>query len=197
MKPKLLVHVCCGVCGVYVLKQLKKDFAVTAYFFNPNIQPKEEYLRRLEAVKEICKAEDRPLSSQRSVLCGIPLVEGEYEPEKWSAYLKQNSNFDLEKEPEGGRRCVLCFKMRLEETGRLAKEKGFEWFTTTLTMGRNKKAVVINAIGQGVAKKYGLRFYEADWKKQEGEKQAHKLAKEKGLYRQNYCGCEFSRRKEK
>lgn len=192
MKPKLLLHICCGVCGVYVLEQLKKDFAVTAYFFNPNIQPKEEYLRRLEAVRKICQ---NPLHSPLAKGGGEgDLIEGKYEPEKWLAYLKKNSNFDLAKESEGGRRCVLCFKMRLEEAGWLAKENGFDWLATTLTMGRNKKAVVINVIGQGMAAKYSLRFYEADWKKQEGEKYAHKLAKEKGLYRQNYCGCVFSRR---
>jgi len=177
---KLLLHTCCGVCGVYVLEKLKEEFEVTAYFYNPNIHPQEEYKRRREAVRQICSE------------ASLPFVEGEYQPESWFTVIAKECNFDFKNEPEGGRRCPVCFKMRLEESARYAHENGFEWLATTLTMGRNKKAEVINPIGQAAAQKYGLKFYEADWKKQNGQLIAHQLAKEKDIYRQHYCGCVFS-----
>lgn len=180
--PKLLLHICCGVCGVYVLEVLKKDFDVTAYFFNPNIYPPEEYQKRLEAVRQICREAQ------------VPLVEGDYEHEKWLDFLTKSSDFDFTKEPEGGRRCNLCFEYRLENAGRLAKERGAAWLASTLTIGRNKRAAIINPLGQRAARKYGLQFYEADWKKQDGGLKANRLSKEKGIYRQHYCGCEFSQR---
>ncbi|MDP3244814.1 MAG: epoxyqueuosine reductase QueH [bacterium] len=205
-KPRLLLHICCGVCGVYVLEKLKQDFEVTAYFYNPNIYPPEEYNQRLEAVRKICQ--NPPQSPFLKGGGEGDLIEGKYEPEKWLAYLERESKspcgppfakgelggFDFRQEPEGGRRCALCFEQRLNEAGKYAKENGFEFFATTLTMGRNKKAAVINAIGQGIAAKYGLRFYEADWKKQDGALKADRLSKEKGIYHQHYCGCEFSQR---
>lgn len=180
--PKLLLHVCCGVCSVYVLEQLKNQFDVATYFFNPNIHPKEECERRREAVKDICKE------------AKVEFIEGDYRPEDWFAFLEKECDFDFKVEPEGGRRCSVCFRMRLEESARYAKENNFEWLATTLTMGRNKRADIINPIGKAAAEKYGLRFYEADWKKQNGQLMAHRLAKEKNIYHQHYCGCAYSMR---
>lgn len=187
---RLLLHVCCGVCSIYPLEELSRRFEVKVYFYNPNIQPLEEYERRLEAVKQACELVPKLRRSLGTN--AINLIEGRYEPVDWFCYLAKNCAFDWPREPEGGRRCQACFRMRLEETACFAKENGFDWFATTLTVGRNKRAEIINAIGREIAAKYGLKFYEADWKKQDGVLIAHKMAKEKNIYRQNYCGCVFS-----
>lgn len=173
---KITLHVCCGVCAGETINRLKRNFEeAILYFYNPNIEPFEEYRKRLEAAKKIAG------------LKGIKLAEGEYENNEWRNYIK-----GYEKEPEGGKRCDLCFKMRLEKTALFAKKNNCAIFATTLTMGPRKNAESINKIGREAADKYELKFLEEDFKKQKGFEKAIVLAKEHNLYRQNYCGCLFS-----
>lgn len=176
MNPRLLLHTCCVVCSTHVLDQLRRDFFVTVYFFNPNIEPREEYEKRRDSVKAWCEQ------------VGIPFLEGPAGHNEWAEAIQ-----GFENEPEGGARCLICWRLRLEETARFAKENGFDCFATTLTMGRNKKEEVINPLGQQAAERYRVKFFEADWKKDGGQEIASRIAKENNLYRQNYCGCLFSK----
>ncbi|MFA5128520.1 MAG: epoxyqueuosine reductase QueH [Patescibacteria group bacterium] len=177
-KPKLLLHICCGVCGAWVPKKLSADFDVTLYFFNPNIAPEEEYKKRLAAAWEVAKEAQ------------IELAEGQYQPQEWLALVRGH-----ESDPEGGARCEMCFSLRLGETVKHAKENGFEYFASTLTIGRNKKAAVINPLGEKWAKQFGLKFLAEDFKKGGGQVETDKESRRLHLYRQNYCGCIFSIKK--
>jgi len=172
---KLLLHVCCGPCAIYVAKKLRENYNVTLFFYNPNIYPKEEYIKRLNEVKKWAKKDN------------FKLKEGQFDQSEWFKIVQ-----GLENEPEGGARCRVCYKMRLEESAKYAKEKGYNFLASTLTIGRNKKAEIINPIGKEIAKKYDLEFIEADWKKQGGQTEACRLSKQENFYRQNYCGCKFS-----
>lgn len=177
-KPKLLLHLCCASCGVYVIDLLKKKFRLTAYFYNPNVQPRGEYSQRLKDVR---------------VLYGklkIPLIVGDYEIRRW-----QKLTQGYENEPEGGKRCEICFQMRLERAVKLAKQKGFDYIATTLTVGPQKNAKLINTIGRQLGQKYGIMFYEADFKKQGGFQKSVELSKAWNFYRQSYCGCLYSKNK--
>lgn len=174
-KPKLLIHICCACCGVYVLELLKDKYDLSAYFYNPNIQPEEEYKKRLESVQRLCSD------------LKIPLIQGNYENKKWFEMIRGYEN-----EPEGGKRCEICFKMRLEEVGKLAQKEKFTYFASTLTVGPRKRAELINTLGRQIGQKYGIIFYEADFKKKDGFKKSLKLSKDWGFYRQNYCGCIYS-----
>jgi len=174
-RTKILLHVCCGVCATSVVERLcEEGFEVTAFFYNPNIHPPEEYERRLKTFLKVAE------------IMNFPYLIGEYEVEKWWERIK-----GLEKEPEGGKRCEVCFQLRIEETYRIAKEMDFPFFTTTLTVSPHKKAEVINRIGKEIGEE---RFLIRDFKKKEGFKRAIQLSKEFSLYRQNYCGCIFSKR---
>jgi hypothetical protein len=168
---KLLLHVCCGPCSTQVIEELKKDYDVTALFYNPNIFPKEEYLKRLDAAIVVARETK------------VPLVEGEYEGKKWQDFVA-----GYEKEKEGGKRCELCYKFRLAKTAQLAK--GFDCFTTTMTISPHKSAETINEIGNSVAKNYGVKFLKKDFKN--GFAKSIRFSKEMKLYRQGYCGCEYS-----
>ncbi len=177
MRPRLLLHTCCVLCSCHVLEKLKTEFDLTAYFYNPNIEPREEYEKRRDTVKELCVKAD------------IPFVEGEYDNAGWREVVKGYEN-----ELEGGARCTVCFAFRLWQTAKLAKEKGFDFFATTLTMGRNKRAELINPLAQKIASEWGVKFYPADWKKGGGQEAARQIAQKDDLYRQNYCGCGHSMR---
>lgn len=196
---KLLLHICCGPCSAHPATLLAADYEVVGYFYNPNIWPYEEWLKRFEAFKKFCSP---PHQLTPSSWCGgkennaikdyFPkksLTESEYGAE-YKKFLE--SVRGLEKEPEGGARCPVCFKFRLEEAVKFAKEIGADIFTTTLTIGRNKRPEIINPIGAAAGEKYGIKFLEANFKKQDGALKGKKIADEHGLYRQNYCGCEFS-----
>lgn len=187
-KKTIILHTCCGICAGYVVEILKKEFAkITLYFYNPNIHPKEEYEKRKEAARKITKAHQ---SSRKTSLAsgGIDFLKGEYESEKWFHKIK-----GLEKEPEGGKRCPLCYQMRLEKTARLARKKGYDAFATTLTISPYKNTRIINQIGKALSKKYGIQFLENDFKKKDGFKKTIEIAKRYNLYRQKYCGCVFSK----
>lgn len=176
-KPKLLLHICCAGCGAYISEVLRDDYNVSFYFYNPGIYPRVEYERRFEETKWIAKK------------FKVSLIEGEYNHAAWRVKVKGHEN-----EPEKGKRCQICYQDRLEETASLAQEKGFSHFTTTLTVSPHKVASVIFMIGDEKARKYNLEFLDQDFKKLDGFKKASELSRKLNLYRQDYCGCEFSLR---
>ncbi len=176
-KPRLLLHICCGGCGAYVARALGRDFRVSLHYYNPNIWPPEEYEKRLAEVRRIARK------------VGCKLLVGGYDHSAWLEKIK-----GLEREPERGRRCLVCYQDRLEATAKKAKEFGFAWFAATLSVSPHKLAGEISRIGRELEIKYGLKFLDRDFKKQDGFKQSLALSKELGLYRQDYCGCEFSSR---
>ena len=174
-KPTLLLQSCCGPCSSYVLEYLTQYFDVTVLYYNPNIQPEEEYEKRLHY--------------QREVLKHIPakLLDCAYDAAAFQAVAA-----GYETEPEGGERCTRCFRLRLEETAKRARDGGFAWFCTTLTVSPHKDPVRINAIGQELAARYGVRWLPCDFKKRDGYLRSIRLAEEYGLYRQDWCGCAYS-----
>jgi len=176
-KPKLVLHVCCAVCGAALVKVLQEKFQVILFYYNPNIWPREEYEKRLEAVVKL------------SEIYGVILKKGKYENKLW---LKRVKGF--ENEPEGGKRCPICFQMRLEKTADLAKSSGALYFATTLAISPFKNEAVINEIAQEVAKDKGLIFLSlADiGDKNNLWQETRLLAKQYQLYHQKYCGCQFS-----
>jgi predicted adenine nucleotide alpha hydrolase (AANH) superfamily ATPase len=177
--PELLLHSCCAPCSSYVLEYLSQYFSITVFFYNPNIHPLEEYNRRLNEQKILIK--------QFPVENKINFIEGKYEPE---IFLKEVKG--LENEPEGGKRCLKCFNLRLEKTAKKAQELEIPYFTTTLTISPHKNAEAINKIGNEVANKYQLHYLFSDFKKRDGFKRSIVLSKQYNLYRQNYCGCIFA-----
>lgn len=174
-KPKLLLHICCVGCGVYVSRLLKENYNVILFFYNPNIWPKEEYAKRLAEAEKIARE------------FNLELINGEYDHEKWLATVKGH-----ESDPEKGERCLICYKFRLVEAMKIAQSHNCEYLATTLTTSPHKNAQAINEIGEKSAGQYGLKFLGQDFKKQDGFKKSAALSRELGLYRQNYCGCEFS-----
>lgn len=179
--PSLLLHSCCGPCSSYVLEYLSKYFDITVYYYNPNMDTEDEFIKRLnEQIKVINKLPS---------INKIKLIEGKYTPEYYLNYIK-----GLENELEGGNRCHMCYNLRLEETAKLAKELNFDYFCTTLTVSPYKNAKVINELGKNLENKYNISYLYSDFKKKEGYKRSIELSKEYDLYRQDYCGCVFSRR---
>lgn len=178
--PSLLLHVCCAPCSSYCLEYLSEYFNITVYYYNPNISIKEEYDYRL--------SEEKRLISLMKFKNPVNIIKSTYEPEKFFAAVK-----GLEKEKEGGKRCIECFKLRLENSVAKAKELGFDYVTTTLTISPLKNAQALNEIGSEYAEKYDINWLFSDFKKREGYKRSIVLSKEYELYRQNYCGCVFSR----
>jgi epoxyqueuosine reductase len=169
----VLLHICCGICASWSIEKLKADgHQVTGFFYNPNIFPKQEYMRRLAVALQVCKAQ------------GISLIEGPYDPAEWASAVT-----GLEKEPEGGARCLKCFEMRLLKTAKRAKQLRMEFIATTLTISPHKDAEVINRTGKSIAP--GV-FLEYNFKKEDGFKKANEFAKDHDLYRQHYCGCQYS-----
>ena len=176
-RPRLLLHSCCGPCSSYVLEYLTQYFNVTVLYYNPNIQPEAEYEKRL--------------FYQREVLRHIPaaILECAYDGAAFEA-----AAAGYEDAPEGGERCTRCFLLRLEETARLAAAHGFDYFCTTLTVSPHKDPERINRIGAELAQRYGVRWLPSDFKKRDGYLRSIRLAQEYGLYRQDWCGCSYSRK---
>ena len=175
-KSKLLLHVCCAPCSTHVIDLLRREHEVEAFFYNPNIHPGEEYRERMAESKRYCRKIDGRFHL------------GEYDVGNWLRRVKGH-----EGDEEGGERCRICYRVRLEETARKAKEMRFEFFATTLSVSPHKKAEIINELGAELGEKHGLRFYEADFKKNDGFKRSATLSREHGMRRQSYCGCVFSR----
>jgi predicted adenine nucleotide alpha hydrolase (AANH) superfamily ATPase len=177
-KPKILLHICCAACGAFVSRLLQENYDVTLYFYNPNIYLKEEYEKRMKEVEKI------------AAKFNLNLITGEYNHESWLAKIS-----GYEKEPERGDRCRVCYRDRLSKTAELAEKNSFDYFTTTLTVSPHKSAEMIFAIGRELEKAGKVKFLEKDFKKQDGFRKSIALSDELELYRQNYCGCEFSLRK--
>jgi predicted adenine nucleotide alpha hydrolase (AANH) superfamily ATPase len=171
-----LLHTCCAPCSIAIIDELYQKFDLTVFFYNPNIFPEAEYLKRKKEVVRVCKKWQ------------IKMVDMDYEIEEWNKKVK-----GLEKEPEMGARCPVCFKMRLEKTAEFAKENGYKIFGTSLTSGKNKKADIINPIGKSLEEKYEVKYYEEDWKKNGRQEKGRKLVNDMKIYRQDYCGCKYSR----
>jgi len=172
---RIVLHVCCGVCAAGVAETLTLEgHEVLGFFYNPNIHPRDEYERRLEAAYRVARE------------FNLTLVAGPYTPEEWF-----KATASLENEPEGGRRCGICFKLRLERTYLYLLDSGGDAFTTTLTISPRKSAALVNRIGQEIGQD---SFLARDFKKREGFKRATELARKWDLYRQDYCGCQYSLR---
>jgi predicted adenine nucleotide alpha hydrolase (AANH) superfamily ATPase len=172
---KVLLHICCGICAAGTLESLRLEgHEVLGFFYNPNISPPEEYRQRLEATRIVANKLD------------VPLVTTQYDPEEWLTRVT-----GLEQEPEGGPRCVVCFRLRLEKTFQSMRNYGCDVFTTTLTISPHKPAVVVNQLGAEIG---GESFLARDFKKHDGFKRAIELAKRWSLYRQSYCGCVYSKK---
>ncbi len=179
--PKLLIHSCCAPCSSYVLEYLSNYFAITIYYYNPNIYPEEEYLRRVKEQEQLIES----MEFKNPVM----FMKGDYDTNKYYELIKGH-----EGDKEGNERCFLCYRLRLEEAARVAKEGGYEFFTTTLTISPHKDAVKLNEIGEELATSYGVLFLPSDFKKRNGYKRSIELSDKYGLYRQDYCGCVFSKR---
>lgn len=177
--PNLLLHACCAPCSSYCLEYLSEYFNITVFYFNPNISKKQEYDYRLE--------EEKRLISLMDFKNPVKIVEGEYNPKDFFAAAK-----GLENEPEGGRRCEQCFKLRLRAAAQKAKELNSDYFTTTLTISPLKNADLLNRIGKEAGEEFGVSWLYSDFKKREGYKRSIVLSHKYNLYRQNYCGCIFS-----
>lgn len=179
--PRLLLHSCCAPCSSYVMEYLSDYFSITVFYYNPNITQESEYRHRVR--------EEMRLIREMPVKYPISFLEGRYEPEKFL-----EASRGMEREPERGARCTECFRLRLEESAREAERGNFDYFTTTLTLSPLKNAPLLNQIGQEMGEKYGVPFLHSDFKKRNGYLRSLQLSKEYHLYRQDYCGCIFSKR---
>lgn len=175
-KDKIVLHACCGICSGYPVSSLiDAGYQVVVYFYNPNIYPTEEYQKRLDAERTLCKH------------FGCELIEAEYNPQEFYEVAK-----GLEKEPERGKRCDKCFELRLKKTAEFAKSRGIKSFTTSIVISPHKNFQKLSEIGQNIAQEKDLEFLAIDFKKKDGFLKTNKISKDLGLYRQNYCGCKFS-----
>ena len=182
-RKSLLLHSCCAPCSSAVLEKLQEIFEITVFFYNPNISESEEYRKRVEEQKRLIFE-----FNQKNPDYPIQILEGNYEPQEFYDIAK-----GLETCPEGGERCFRCYALRLKKTAEVAKEGKYDYFTTTLTISPLKNAAKLNEIGEEMAEKYGTTFLPSDFKKKEGYKRSIELSKEYDLYRQNFCGCAFSK----
>ncbi len=178
--PSLFLHSCCAPCSSYVLEYLSAHFRITVFYYNPNIYPDEEYYKRVE--------EQRRFIEQLPAKHPISFLEGNFDKERFYAMAKGKENL-----PEGGERCFLCYELRLREAAQEASARGFDYFTTTLSISPLKNAQKLNEIGERLAAEYGVRYLVSDFKKRDGYRRSVTLSREYGMYRQDYCGCVFSK----
>lgn len=181
--PTLFLHSCCAPCSSYVLEYLCNFFRITVFYYNPNISASEEYRKRAEEQRRLIRAYNEEKKGYR-----IDITEGDYEPSRFFETVR-----GLEDCPEGGERCFKCYELRLRETARRAQEGGFDYFCTTLTISPLKNAEKLNEIGMALSGEYKVPWLPSDFKKRDGYKRSVQLSGEYGLYRQNYCGCGFSK----
>ena len=178
-RPRVLLHSCCGPCSSAVLEYLTQYFDISLLWYNPNLYPQEEFERRYRTQLELIE--------KMGLKDRVEVVAEDWRPEEYRAAAS-----GLENEPEGGKRCTECFRLRLRETARIAAMRGFDYFCTTLTLSRHKDAVRINALGEEIGREAGVAWLPSDFKKQGREMRSTELAEFYGLYRQLYCGCEYS-----
>lgn len=178
---KILLHSCCAPCSSYVITYLTNYFDITILYYNPNISPYEEYIKR--------KNEQIKLIKEIKTKNSIDIIDCDYDNNIYNELIK-----GLEKEPERGKRCSICYQMRMEKTAILAKENNYDYFCTTLSVSPYKNSKLINKIGESLEKKYDIKWLYSDFKKKDGYKKSIELSNKYNLYRQNYCGCIFSRR---
>ena len=181
--PTLLLHSCCAPCSSYVLEYLSMYFKITIFYYNPNISPYEEYEKRL--------SEQKRLISEMKTINPITILECDYDNDKYEILVK-----GMEDEPERGARCLKCYHLRLENTANLAKKNNYDYFGTTLSVSPYKNSDVLNKIGEELSIKYNVPYLYSDFKKKEGYKRSIELSKLYNLYRQDYCGCKYSKRKD-
>ena len=181
--PTLFLHSCCAPCSSYVLEYLRQYFQITVFYYNPNISMETEYRKRVSEQKRL-------IAAYNEKKCGyhIEIVEGDYEPGRFYEITR-----GLEQCPEGGERCFACYELRLRETARRAQAEKYDYFTTTLTISPLKNAVKLNGIGEQLAAEYGVSWLPSDFKKKGGYQRSVELSKEYDLYRQDYCGCVYSK----
>lgn len=180
--PTLLLHSCCGPCSSYVLEYLTNYFKITILYYNPNISPYDEYKKRLE--EQVRLINNLPVKNK------VDLLECDYDNIEFEKIVK-----GLENEKEGGSRCHKCYRLRLEKTAKLAKENNFDYFSTTLTVSPYKNSKVLNEIGKSLSELYNVKYLYSDFKKKEGYKRSIELSRIYNLYRQDYCGCIYSKKK--
>lgn len=189
---RLLLHACCAPCSSYCLEYLREYFDLTVFYYNPNITEDVEYRKRVEEEKRLIGTlnfQTDCFEEMPGMNSGIKIIEGDYDPARFYEISK-----GLEQCPEGGERCFRCYELRLRETARIAEELKFDYFTTTLTISPLKNAAKLNEIGERLGAEYGVAFLPSDFKKRDGYKRSIELSQEYGLYRQNFCGCVYSRR---
>lgn len=175
MRERFLLHTCCAPCGIAVIDELRKSYDLTVLFYNPNIHPEAEYLKRKREVVRVCEE------------WGIPMIDEDYDVAAWDDAVK-----GLASEPEGGARCGSCFRHRLFHAAKVASGSDFPIFGSTLTSGRTKSATDIDPIGATAAEAFGIRYHDEDWKKCGRQERARTMVRERGIYRQDYCGCRYS-----
>ncbi len=178
--PTILLHSCCAPCSSYCLEYLSKYAKITAFYYNPNITDRAEYEHRVAELKRLI--EEMPMENKAKFL------EGSYDPDSFYCIAK-----GLESEPECGRRCIKCYELRLRKTAEEAVKGGYDFFTTTLTISPLKDAQVLNKLGIKLGEEYGVRYLSSDFKKSGGYQRSIELSRDFNLYRQNYCGCEYSK----
>lgn len=178
--PTLLLHSCCAPCSSYCIEYLSQFFKITVFYYNPNISEETEYRKRVE--------EEKRFIHEFPAKYLVSMIEGEYDTKKFYDIAK-----GYEKVPEGGERCFRCYEMRLRETAKVAKQQNFDYFTTTLSISPLKNAQKLNEIGKKLSEEYEVSYLFSDFKKKEGYKRSIQLSEEYGLYRQNFCGCVYSK----
>lgn len=178
--PRVILHSCCAPCSSYVIEYLSEFFYLTIFYYNPNISPREEYDKR--------KNEQIRLIREMNTKYNVDIIDCDYDNDLYESKIK-----GLENEPERGRRCDICFNLRLYKTGEIAKELSYDYFATTLTVSPYKNAYLINEIGLDIGERLGINYLVSDFKKRNGYKRSIELSKEYNLYRQNYCGCKYSK----
>ncbi len=181
-KKKILLHSCCAPCSSSVIMSLMEHFDITILYYNPNISPIKEYEKR--------KKEQIELINKLKKIAQVNIIDCDYDNDVYEERIK-----GYEECPERGQRCTICFNLRLEKTAKIAKENNFDYFCTTLTLSPYKNAKLINEIGEELSKKYKIKWLYSDFKKNDGYKKSIELSKKYNLYRQNYCGCKYSIRK--
>lgn len=183
-KPSVLLHACCGPCSTACVERTVPDHDVTLYYYNPNITDKEEYLLRRDSLVNFINIYNEEHAGEFEVR----YLEGEYDTDHWLEATEQ-----LKNEPEGGKRCEVCFALRLTQTAKKAAELGFDYFTTTMSVSPHKDYSRIKALGEFLENEYGVKYLDIDFKKKNGFGRSVEMSKQYGMYRQNFCGCEYAR----